>query len=147
MMREAVHIMIIIQGNKFYTLPGSAYQLPEFNSMKPHIMTPFKYGEAITWNRIKGFLITNVERVVTYKEVPFNTGDSGEGAAEFALNILTILFPPEEDFILCKTGRTSRKAFRLHQSFKFEFLAEAGTTRGTIPWSRIAKWIKNHETI
>ncbi|MBS1807528.1 MAG: hypothetical protein JST84_04985 [Acidobacteria bacterium] len=115
----------------------------------------FSYGQPLVWRRKLGKLITNVEHVVG--NLGYEIGDSGERTSELALNILTVLYPPTDDHKIPYTAcaahtaqssdgyrYTSHTALKHHQNFKFSLLCDVGKNKGTLPWSKIATWIKKN---
>jgi hypothetical protein len=103
----------------------------------------FDWGAPLRWRRTSAGLKTNVRWTVRHHSPDgFEIGDPGPGPADLALNILATLFPYEdENFEQCFDGRVSRQAWKLHQDFKFEFLAPADRNGGEIEWELIDTWL------
>ena len=99
----------------------------------------------VTWRRKNG-LATNVPRIVTCHATSYDIGNSGQGATELALNILTHVFPPTPaDHMLCKNGSyTSQIAWQHTQSFKLTFIAPAPRRRGRLEWAAMERWIRKY---
>src|SRR5262245_54944086 len=92
---------------------GEVELLPEFGWNKPLI-----------WRRTQGGLKTNVRWAVRqHSPTGFEIGYSGSGPADLALNAMAALFPNKRNGVeRCLDGPVSRKAWLLHQDFKFVFL-------------------------
>ena len=128
--------------DSLFLLVLAARCLPAVNFMLETSLR-FSYGRPLVWRRKLGILTTNVEHVVG--NLGYEIGDSGAQTSELALNILTALYPPTEgDRIPVPGGYTSHIALKHHQNFKFSLLCEVGKNKGTIPWSRIAYWVKKN---
>lgn len=144
--RHAAHPPITLSpATSFYDsillLVLAARCLPTVNPMLE--TSRFSYGQPLVWRRKLGKLMTNVEHIVG--NLGYEIGDSGDRTSELALNILTALYPPTDDQkIPCAGGYTSHIALKHHQNFKFALLCEVGKNKGTLPWSRIATWIKKN---
>jgi hypothetical protein len=73
----------------------------------------------------------------------YEIGYGGSGPADLALNILAFLFPGLD--VKCATGHCSQKAWALHQSFKWNFLAGMPREGGTIKGEAIVSWLACHD--
>jgi len=84
-------------------------------------------------HRYDGSSIVNIEQRIKYHSpTGFEWGFGGSGPADLALNILSYFVPVDE-------------AFRLHQEFKWEFIASVPFDGGTIKNEAIRAWIKSKE--
>ena len=82
--------------------------------------------------------------VIDHSPTGFEWGYGGSGPADLALNILNAFIPPGtegEDPVECHQGKCSATAARLHQEFKWEFLASMPREGGTIPAEKILNFI------
>jgi hypothetical protein len=94
-----------------------------------------------------GKLATNIRRtLVQHSPTGFEIGYSGSGVADFALNILHIFLPPtgKDNTTVYNGMKCSQLAYRLHQTFKDEFLARI-KNKGTISSNKIRKWIEENK--
>jgi hypothetical protein len=108
------------------------------------LLPAFNWGQALRWRRTPAGLKTNVRWVVRHHSpTGFEVGYSGSGPADLALNAMAALFPvQDEEAEICFDGSVSREAWRLHQKFKFKFLAAADRDNGWIEWETIEAWLK-----
>jgi hypothetical protein len=84
-------------------------------------------------HRYDGSSIVNIEQRIKYHSpTGFEWGYGGSGPADLALNILSYFVPVDE-------------AFRLHQSFKWDFISPLPHEGGTIKNEAILAWIKSKE--
>lgn len=104
------------------------------------------------------------QQVVHHSPCGFEWGYQGSGPADYALNILHLFLPPHQHTYPCYhrqndgsvvlgceienirlfKGECSRPAFRLHQSFKRDFVASLPDEGGTIHGRDIRLWIAGH---
>lgn len=95
-------------------------------------------GAIFLTRNVKGEPVTNVtQRIVDRSPDGFEWGYGGSGPADLALNILSLVLP-------------KRKAYELHQDFKWEFIATMPEKGGIIKKEDIIDWIEeqvgdNHE--
>ena len=75
-------------------------------------------------------LATVDHRLVYHSPDGFEWGYGGSGPSELALNLLACFVPPGE-------------AWRLHQPFKWQFLAGMDKQGGAIEAGEITKWIRD----
>lgn len=88
-------------------------------------------GDIFLTRNIKGEPVTNVnQRIVDHSPDGFEWGYGGSGPADLALNILSLLLP-------------KRKAYELHQEFKWEFIATMPEKGGIIKKEDIIEWIES----
>jgi len=96
-----------------------------------------------------GNLETNVPwSVIQHSPTGFEIGYGGSGPADLALNILNAFVPPGKDGLAavpCYKGECSQTAWRLHQTFKFEYIATMKKGGGTIKKEVISGFIKARE--
>lgn len=98
-----------------------------------------------------GEIVANVPHAIKYHSpTGFEIGYGGSGPAELALNVLHVLLPPTEaDLGAAEAGGwsdpslvgVSHLAFRLHQAFKWDFIAPMDTQGGCIEIAVIRSWI------
>lgn len=84
--------------------------------------------------------------VISHSPTGFEWGYGGSGPADCALNILNAFVPPGSDDlppIKCYGGECSETAWRLHQKFKWDFIAQMPHAGGTIKAADIQHWIEN----
>jgi hypothetical protein len=103
----------------------------------------FDWCLPLCWQRTPAGLKTNVRWTIRHHSPGgLEIGDPGPGAADLALNILATLFPYEGgSFEQCFDGKVSCHAWKLHQDFKFEFLATADKNEGEVEWDLIETWL------
>lgn len=90
-------------------------------------------GDIFLTRNVRGEPVTNVsQRIVKHSPDGFEWGYGGSGPADLALNILCLLLP-------------KRKAFRLYQDFKREFIAPMPKKGGLIKKEDIFNWIEKKE--
>jgi len=80
--------------------------------------------------------------VVHHSPTGFEIGYGGSGPADLALNILAYFFPGLD--VKCAAGHCSNRAWGLHQSFKWNFLAGMPREGGTITAAQINSWLACH---
>ena len=123
------------------TLPGGVGLSP---GARPEGVGEFTKGVDLVWKRRSGRLYTNVRwRVRRHAASGMEVGYMGSGCADFALNVLVVLYPAwtgENGNIW--QGLVSKRAWAMHQDFKLKFLASANRDEGRIPWAKITKWIE-----
>jgi len=84
---------------------------------------------------VQGLVATNVQKyVVEHSPTGFEWGYGGSGPADLALNILI------------RAGLPVDEARRLHQDFKWQFIAPMPAEGGIIPAATINKWIADNRT-
>lgn len=102
-------------------------------------------------NDTTGEVITNVPwSVIDHSPTGFNWGYGGSGPADLALNILNAFVPPGTDGlepVRCYRNTCSRTAQRLHQQFKWEFIASMDVAGGQISANAIRDWINKHQEL
>jgi uncharacterized protein DUF6166 len=74
-------------------------------------------------------LVDIPQRFVCHSPTGFEWGYGGSGPADLALNVLGLFVPPPE-------------AWRLHQDFKFHFIAPMAREGGTIEAAEVRDWIQ-----
>lgn len=96
----------------------------------------FETGGDVIWERNSDHILqTNVKHTHIYHSPDgFEVGYGGSGPADFALNILAVVFPGNS------TTELSDRAFELHQDFKNRFFVSA-KDKGRITWDEIQNWI------
>jgi hypothetical protein len=108
------------------------------------LLTPVFDGTIdVLWERslIIGKLLTNVQMVVAHHSLTGEgVGYEGGGAADFALNILNVLYPGDD--VRCFYGFVSQEAWSLHQDFVREFIASADSREGRIAIADIRSWLE-----
>jgi hypothetical protein len=106
----------------------------------------FGKGKPIIWNRTASGLQTNIRwRVRHHSPTGLEIGYPGSGPADLALNAMVALFPIQgKEEVAIWEGHVSRKAWDLHQPFKFAFLAAADRQSGRIEWAKIEAWIEEN---
>lgn len=93
----------------------------------------FYTGGDIVLRRVDGRVMTNVpHRIVYHSPSGFEFGYGGSGPADLALNILA-LFTDE------------KTAFRLHQDFKWQFIATMPHEGGVIKREDIVNWLRERD--
>lgn len=109
----------------------------------------FRRRQSLIWERGEdGALLTNVAlQAIHHSPTGFDIGYPGSGPADLALNAMAALFPisdeaDEANITECFKGAVSNDAWRLHQPFKFRFLANANQQQGEISWEEIQTWLK-----
>src|SRR5882672_8797391 len=111
---------------------------------RPEGVSEVAKGVDLVWKRKSGYLYTNVRWRVRYHSTSgMEARYIGGGCADFALNVLTELYPAGkgEDVKIWR-GHVSWRAWTLHQDFKVKFLASVNRDEGRIPWAKITKWIE-----
>src|SRR5262245_31779963 len=110
---------------------------------KAQLKPMFKRGQALIWRRTEAGFQTNVRWTVRHHSPDgLEIGYPGSGPADLALNAMAALFPVKGGASeRCYDGQVSRRAWLLHQDFKFEFLAAADRQEGVIEWERIEQWL------
>lgn len=99
-----------------------------------------------------GRLACNVPHVVVYHSPSgFDCGYTGSGPAELALNVMHAILPPAREidgdaprwraFQGMSKVVVSGLAERLHQGFKFKFVATMNPSGGRVPIEEIRAWI------
>jgi len=89
-------------------------------------------GHDIVLQRASGEAVANVpHRIVHHSPTGFEWGYGGSGPAELALNILGVF-------------TDDRTAWRLHQDFKWEFIANMPAQGDIIKADTIREWIRSH---
>lgn len=91
---------------------------------------------------------TNIPHlVVEHSPTGYEFGYGGSGPADLALNIVEVILrrlghdgPTTE----CYDGECLAEAYRLHQPFKWEFIAGAPRQGYVIPYDMAVTWVKEH---
>lgn len=107
--------------------------------------------DAIILERHEGKRRTNVpHRVVHHSPDGYEWGYGGSGPADLALNILEavlISLNYKGNRTSCHKGSCFKEAWRLHQYFKWEFIANAPSEGKRIPYPTIVDWIKERSKL
>lgn len=96
-------------------------------------------------------IYTNIPwRIKHHSPSGFEWGYGGSGVADFALNILEAVLINEgyngsRDTGLFEGASCYSLAWKLHQAFKWEFLAAAPIEGTIIPYTKIVDWIRIQE--
>lgn len=93
---------------------------------------------------VRNQVATNVPReVVEHSPTGFEIGYAGSGPADFALNIMHqfLPLPKGAEGVALHEGVCSQVAYRLHQPFKFEFIATMSRDGGEISRADIVNWL------
>jgi hypothetical protein len=111
------------------------------------LLPAFYWGQALRWRRTIAGFKTNVRWIVRHHSlVGFDIGYAGSGPSDLALNAMANLFHAEgEETERLFDGTVSRRAWTLHQDFKFKFLAGADPDKGWIEWETIEVWLDEQE--
>lgn len=80
-------------------------------------------------HQVGSALVDIPQRFVVHSPTGFEWGYGGSGPADLALNILGLFVPPPE-------------AWRLHQDFKWRFIAGMPKEGGTIRGADVVSWIR-----
>ena len=122
-------------------LPGGVGLSP---GARPEGVGEFAKGVDLAWKRKYGRFYTNVRWRVRHHSISgMEVGYMGGGCDDFALNVLTALYPAGKgENVKIWRGRVSWRAWALHQDFKLKFLASANRDEGRIPWAKITEWIE-----
>ena len=98
-----------------------------------------------------GNVITNIPHLVTHHSpTGYEFGYGGSGPADLALNICEVMlnrlgWKGEREKMW--RGDCWRKAYELHQEFKWEFIASIDKMNGkTIPYQEVEQWFAKHIT-
>lgn len=93
-----------------------------------------------------GSVVTNVPHlVVHHSPTGFSFGYGGSGPADLALNIVEVMLRKMDyqgEKMRCFDGRCFELAYRLHQEFKWEFVATARGRGAAIPYETVEAWIR-----
>jgi hypothetical protein len=93
-----------------------------------------------------GATVTNVPHlVVHHSPTGFSFGYGGSGPADLALNIVEAVLRRMDyqgEKTRCFDGRCFTLAYRLHQEFKWEFVATARGMGAAIPYETVEAWIR-----
>lgn len=128
-------------GGRFALVDARQEQAPEDEAET----TAFTEEIVIRRSR-QGAVITNVPRLVTqHSPSGYEFGYGGSGPADLALNVLENVLTAQGyrgERVKCFHGTCFDLAYRLHNSFKFEFIATLDQERGgTIAYQAVADWI------
>lgn len=97
-----------------------------------------------------GQTYTNIPHLVTHHSpTGFEWGYGGSGPADLALNICEIMLNRlnyEGERVRCYSGDCWDLSFKLHQEFKFRFIATANRDGAVIPYAEIETWVKEQMT-
>jgi hypothetical protein len=123
---------------------GADMSTKEHDFADVHIPEPIRSG--VILRREGDVAMTNVPHaVVWHSPTGFEWGYSGSGPADLALNALEAALAslgfegPREK---CYDGSAFVAAIRLHQAFKFAFIAGIPHEGGTIEWSEIETFVR-----
>lgn len=108
-------------------------QMSLFDFDQDHVSPLPGFSHDIILSRLdNGTAQANIsQRIKYHSPTGFEWGYGGSGPADLALNILSLFIPQDE-------------AYRLHQSFKWDFIATMKPEGGMIPNAEIREWIRNH---
>ena len=88
---------------------------------------------------------TNVPHLVTHHSPNgYEFGYGGSGPADLALNIVELVLRRmgyEGPTMKCHQGECLEEAWRLHQAFKFDFVAGVERQGGIIPYDTVVAWV------
>jgi len=110
------------------------------------VFLPIPFQKGIVLKREGQWIIkTNVPHlVVHHSPTGFEFGYAGSGPADLALNIVEAMlnrFGYHGDRTTCFEGSCFSLAYRLHQPFKFAFIAGAPREGSVIPYPVIKAWM------
>lgn len=121
------------------------------NEQDGHIDAPL--DEQIILERTTDGIRTNVPHLVTHHSpTGFEWGYGGSGPADLALNILEVVLRQmghtgETTNDTWKKQRCFKLAYRLHQSFKWDFITPMDRQGGTIRTNDVIQWIQAQEPL
>jgi hypothetical protein len=108
-------------------------------------------GDVTLWRNEQGEAQANTPwTVIQHSPTGFEWGYGGSAPADLALNILNAFAPPKSDGeepVECFKGVCSATAMRLHQDFKWTFIAPMPRVGGTIKAETIRNWLATHAAI
>ena len=97
-----------------------------------------------------GNVLTNVPRtVVHHSPTGYAFGYGGSGPADLALNILEAVLRAQGyqgPRTPCYKGDCFKLAYRLHQDFKWAFIASMPKEGDVLPYQQVVAWIEEHNT-